>query len=287
MARHSQAVGRYVTIDVDGIEYEVFYLRSGSGQPLVCQHAAGCHNHQWRDMLEDEDITRHYDVIAYDLPWHGKSDPPVNQEWWKQEYRLTADHFMKFVLRLCAALNLERPVFMGASFGGNLALQLARYHSERFRAVVPIGALDYSPGFFQDIWRNPRANPAHAIPNLLWDSMAPQSPERDRRLALHHASQGAEAFHGDLYFYSVDHDLRGELEKIDARACPVVLMSGTYDYIAPPTAVEAVARKIPGGVFVEMDELGHLPMVENYPKFRRYLLEALKVVERKSRVGAG
>ncbi len=53
MAKHSPVIGRYVTIDVDGCEYKVFYLRNGSGVPLVCQHTAGCHNHQWRDLLED------------------------------------------------------------------------------------------------------------------------------------------------------------------------------------------------------------------------------------------
>ena len=120
----------------------------------------------------------------------------------------------------------------------------------------------------------------------MWDSLSPHSPERDRRLVMHHASQGAAAFHGDTYFYSVDHDLRQELGNIDCRACPVVLMSGSYDYLAPPEAVEAYARKIPGSVFIELDGLGHLPMAENYPAFRRYLLEALKVVERKSRVSA-
>ncbi len=283
MAKHAQAVGRYVTIDVDGIEYEVFYLRNGQGQPIVCQHAAGCHNHQWRGLLEDSEITRHYDVIAYDLPRHGKSDPPKNKNWWEAEYRLTTGHFTKFVLRFCDALNLEAPIFMGSSFGGNLALQLARYHSDRFRAVIALAALDHSPGFFQSIWRDPRANPSHAVPHMLWDSMAPQSPEQSKWQVMHQASQGAEVFHGDLYFYSVDHDLRGELDRINGQACPVVMMSGSYDYFAPPHAVEAVAKQIPSSVFIELDQLGHLPMAENYPAFQRYLSEALKIIERKSR----
>nr|WP_213396023.1 alpha/beta hydrolase [Yoonia sp.] len=72
MAKHSPVIGRYVTIEVDGCEYKVFYLRNGhGGQPLVCQHTAGCHNHQWRGLLEDEEICKTYDVIAYDLARHG------------------------------------------------------------------------------------------------------------------------------------------------------------------------------------------------------------------------
>ena len=148
MARHSPVTGRYVTIDVDGMEYKVFYLQNGTGQPVICQHTAGCHNHQWRGLLEDEEITKHYNVIAYDLPRHGKSDPPHNSKWWESEYKLTADHYVNFIMKLCDALELRDPIFMGSSFGGNVALQLALRHPDRFKAVIPVEASDYAPGFF-------------------------------------------------------------------------------------------------------------------------------------------
>lgn len=200
MAKHSPVIGRYVTIDVDGYEYKVFYLRNGQGQPLVCQHTAGCHNHQWRGLLEDEAITRDYDVIAYDLARHGKSDPPHNREWWKEEYILTADHYMKFVVAFCDALELKNPIFMGSSFGGNLALQLALHHPDRFRAVIPVEAAEHAPGFFLDWWRHPHANAAQVCASGVWDLMAPQSPDQDRWLTWHYYTQGSEVFRGDLYF---------------------------------------------------------------------------------------
>lgn len=114
MPRISPVTGHYVTVDVDDVQYKVFYLENGTGQPLVCQHTAGCHNHQWRGLLEDEEITSNHRVIAYDLPRHGKSDPPENEEWWKEEYRLTADHYTKFIVALCDELDLEEPIFMGS-----------------------------------------------------------------------------------------------------------------------------------------------------------------------------
>ena len=88
MNKISPVTGHYVDVDVDGLLYKVFYLENGQGQPLVCQHTAGCHNHQWRGLLEDEEITKNYRVIAYDLPRHGKSDPPENTKWWTEEYQL-------------------------------------------------------------------------------------------------------------------------------------------------------------------------------------------------------
>ena len=276
MARISPVTGRYVTLDVDGCEYKVFYNSNGAGQPLVCQHTAGCHNHQWRDLLEDEEITKDHLVIAYDLPRHGKSDPPLNKEWWKEEYKLTADHYVNFIVALCDALELEDPIFMGSSFGGNVALQLALRHPDRFKAVIPVEAAAHAPGFYLDWWRHPHANASQVCASGVWDLMAPMSPDKDRWLTWFYYSQGAEAFKGDLHFYSVDHDLRGKLGQIDGRRCPVVMLTGTCDYLTPPEATKETADQIPGGSFIAMEDIGHFPMSENYPVFKAYLAQALE-----------
>jgi len=282
LVKHSPVTGRYVTLEVDGMEYKVFYLQNGTGTPLVCQHTAGCHNHQWRGLLEDDEIVRKYNVIAYDLPRHGKSDPPHNKEWWKAEYKLTADHYVNFVVAFCDALGLKAPIFMGSSFGGNVALQLALRRPNRFKAVIPIEAAAHSPGFYLDWWRHPHANAAQVCASGVWDLMAPQSPDMDRWLTWFYYTQGSEAFKGDLYFYSVDHDLREELRNIDGRRCPVVMMTGTYDYLTTPEESEATARQIPGGVYIEMENIGHFPMSENYPVFRIYLNEALRIIRERT-----
>ena len=286
--KFSPVTGRYVTITVDdpdhGGEYKVFYLENGTGQPLLCQHTAGCHNHQWRGLLEDEEITADHRVIAYDLPRHGKSDPPENTEWWKEEYQLTAEHYTKFIVALCDELELEQPIFMGSSFGGNVALQLALRYPERFRAVIPVEAADYSPGFYLDWWQHPHANAAQVCASGVWDLMAPQSPEADRWKTWFYYSQGSEAFKGDLYFYSVDHDLRDQLDQIDGDRCPVVMLTGTYDYLTTPEDGRRTAGQIKNGEFIEMEDIGHFPMSENHEVFRRYLLQALDRIG--SRAGA-
>jgi len=281
-SRISPVTGHYVDLEVDDLHYKVFYLENGQGQPLVCQHTAGCHNHQWRDLLEDEEITRNYRVIAYDLARHGKSDPPSNVEWWKEEYKLTADHYVAFVMAFCDALDLENPIFMGSSFGGNVALQLAWRHPDRFKGVIPVEAADYSPGFYLDWWQHPHANAAQVCASGVWDLMAPQSPDQDRWATWFYYSQGSEAFKGDLYFYSVDHDLRGHLAEIDGSRCPVVMLSGEYDYLTPPAESRRTAAQIPAATFIEMKEIGHFPMSENYPRFAGYLKQALAEIDRQA-----
>lgn len=102
--------------------------------------------------------------------------------------------------------------------------------------------------------------------------MAPQSPEADRWKTWFYYSQGSEAFKGDLYFYSVDHDLRDKLGEIDGDRCPVVMLTGDYDYLTTPEDSARTAGQIKGGEFIEMKEIGHFPMSENHAVFRTYLL---------------
>jgi pimeloyl-ACP methyl ester carboxylesterase len=286
---HSPVTGHYVTFEVDdpdlGGEYTVFYLENGEGRPLVCQHTAGCHNHQYRGLLEDEEITQQYRVIAYDLPRHGKSDPPNDREWWKEEYLLTADFYTKFIVAFCDALELEDPIFMGSSFGGNVALQLAWRYPDRFAGVIPVEAAEYSPGFFLDWWQHPHANAAQVCGSGVWDLMAPQSPDADRWKTWFYYTQGSEAFRGDLYFYSVDHDLREQLSEIDTKRCPVYMLTGDYDYLTTPEMGAETASKITGAEFVEMHDIGHFPMSEHHELFRGYLKDALTTIEESIKPG--
>jgi pimeloyl-ACP methyl ester carboxylesterase len=91
----------------------------------------------------------------------------------------------------------------------------------------------------------------------------------DRRLTWWYYSQGAPGvFKEDLYFYSVDHDLRGKLHLIDTNKCPVYLLTGEYDYLSTPEDSKRTADQIPGAKFVEMKGIGHFPMSE----IMRYLL---------------
>ena len=155
---------------------------------------------------------------------------------------LTADHYANFIVALVDALELENPIFMGSSFGGNIALQLAYRRPDRFAGVIPVEGADYSPGFYLDWWQHPHANAAQVCASGVWDLMAPQSPEADRWKTWFYYSQGSEAFKGDLYFYSVDHDLRDKLGDIDGDQCPVVMLTGDYDYLTTPEDGARTAR---------------------------------------------
>jgi pimeloyl-ACP methyl ester carboxylesterase len=78
-------VGRYTSFDIQGNQCRVYFEEAGNGIPLVCLHTAGADNRQYRHMMNDPEITSRYRVIAFDMPWHGKSYPP--EGWQDTEYK--------------------------------------------------------------------------------------------------------------------------------------------------------------------------------------------------------
>ena len=82
------AVGRYVYVRIRGIQYRVYFEETGQGIPMVLQHTAGSDSRQWRHLLEDRELQKKFRLIAYDLPFHGRSLPPTGVRWWAEELSL-------------------------------------------------------------------------------------------------------------------------------------------------------------------------------------------------------
>jgi len=267
MARFDAAIGRYVHLDISGVDYRVYFEESGQGIPILLQHTAGADGRQWRHVLEDLELQKRFRLIAYDLPYHGKSVPPEQLAWWTQPYQLTREFLMQVPLTLAAALELERPVYMGSSIGGHLAVDLALDHPDRFRAVVGLEAAAHTPGGYADEFYHPAiSNDFKAA--VMYGLMAPTSPERYRRETSWVYSQGAPAvFKGDLYYYSVDHDVRESAGRIDTSRCSVDILNGEYDWSGTPAHGAALAGLIPGARYQTMPGLGHFPMSEDPERF--------------------
>ena len=279
MGELSATVGRYVYVDVHDVEYRVYFEErgpvGGGGIPLLLQHTAGADGRQWRHVLDDAELATHFRLIAYDLPYHGKSLPPDGVRWWAEEYRLEREWLMDAVVALSQALGLDRPVYMGSSIGGHLAVDLARYRPEHFRAVIGLEASHATPGGYVDWLHHPAvSNDSKAA--LMAGIMSPEAPEAYRRETSFVYSQGwPRAFKGDIYYYCVDHDLTDEAHNIDTTICEVHVLNGSYDYATPPAAGQALADDIKGATFEEMVGLGHFPMSEDPERFLGYIRPVL------------
>ena len=278
-------IGRYVHLDIDGHDHRVYIEEAGRGIPLLLHHTAGSSSVQWRHLFEDERITDHFRVIAYDLPFHGKSLPPTTREWWTEEYRLTLDFVLAVPRALSTALALDRPVFMGCSVGGQVALDLARHHPSDFRAVIslePALKLDADPAALAGLWHPQVNNEMKA--RMMHALTSPTSPEALRRETVFgYSATWPPAFLGDLHYYFVEHDLREEVTAIDTSVVSVDLLVGEYDWSATIEHAQAVHAAIAGSTLTIMPGLGHFPMCEDPTRFLSYVVPILDRLARASR----
>jgi len=275
MPEFEPITGRYVHLDTAWGRSRIYFEEAGGGRPLLCLHTAGADSRQYRELLCDAEVTGRWRVIAFDLPYHGRSMPP--EGWWKSEYLLTTGVYAATVMAFVRALDLERPVVLGCSMGGAVVLELARRHASEIGAVIGLEAASKIEGRFVDFSIMPDVNSSEMVATWTYGLMAPQSPEASRRNIWWIYSQGGPGvYRGDTYFYSVDWDLRGHEGEIDTSECPVYLLTGEYDYACTPQETAATAEAIPGARNTTMEGIGHFPMAENYPLFRRYLLPILR-----------
>jgi len=273
-------VGRYVHLDLEGQDHRIYFEEAGQGIPLLLQHTAGCHGSQWRHLFECEAITRRFRLIAYDLPYHGKSLPPVGPKWWAEEYRLTGGFLRAVPVALAGALRLERPAFMGCSVGGLLALDLALNHPDLFSAVIAVeGALAIPQEIeaLAALWHPQVSNEYKA--RLMNALMSPASPESLRKETSHvYAAGWPPAFLGDLHYYLVDYDLTARAREIDTSRVAVHILNGEYDSSGTVELGRAAHAAIKGSTWQAMEGLGHFPMSEDPESFLRYLLPILDQV---------
>jgi pimeloyl-ACP methyl ester carboxylesterase len=271
-------VGRYLNLALSGRPHRLYIEEAGSGIPLVCLHTAGADGRQFRHILNDAAITRDYRVIVFDMPWHGKSLPPVGFE--TEEYQLTTASYTEMVLDVCDALELTRPVVMGCSIGGRLMLNLAAEHPDRFRALIGLESAAHQQPWYDTQWLNrPDVHGGEVCAALVSGMMSPQGPAESRHETLWmYKCSGPGVFKGDLYFYRVDGDLREKVARIDTSRCPLYMLTGEYDFSCTPEDTKRTAAQIKGAEVTIMKELGHFPMSENPAQFRRYILPVLEKI---------
>jgi len=105
------------------------YLDTGTGDPpLVFVHGWTCNHTNWRNQIAH--YSPNHRVVALDQRGHGASDKP------DQDYMIPG--FVDDLAWFINEVGIERPVVIGHSMGGEIALNLAHKHPDIASAIVMV-----------------------------------------------------------------------------------------------------------------------------------------------------
>lgn len=265
--------GEYVRVETVHGAADVYVERAGSGPQLLCLPTAGSDTTQFHGLVTDTDLTDRFELIAFDLPWHGKSSPPRGAD--PAHYSLTPEQYTDLIVGAADALQLERPVLVGASMAGAAVVRAIALHGHRFAGAVSCQAAVDVAGRATAAARATDVDQSLFPPEWTYGLMNPASPQEHRDRVWWGYSSGA---HG-VYIGDIDGYQQWRFDEVVALLTPesphIAVLSGVYDTSVPSARSEELAARIPNASFERMDELGHFPHAENPVVFWRHLEAAL------------
>ncbi len=191
------------------------------------------------------------------------------------------DGFVPMVRRLDALLGpaedgpaYRRPVLVGFSLGGALALEYAERHATRLSALILVNSFARFEGSFLQVgtipalhlwpneWSRPRlmARTVHRVAWMRRGLFHPEATlddiERSFRAATGSMSQEDVRFQLAHLLLPEPEDLAARLDAM-SRRLPVLLLSSAQDLVVPPRHTERLAVMMPGAERLPPFEGGH------------------------------
>ena len=155
---------RFVTVNGTRLHYIV----QGSGRPVVLIHGNPGSADDWMPVLTT--LALHHRVIAFDRPGHGQSQRPKHGE-------ATVEVQAQLIHDALAQLRVDRPIIVGHSWAGALAMAYAINYASEVAGVLLVAPAVYESNdgdsFFNGLSTVPVISDAasYMLPPLLGSSM--------------------------------------------------------------------------------------------------------------------
>ena len=228
------------------------------GKPtIVFVHGAGL-DHSWWGLQSRYFGYHGYNVVALDLPAHGRSAGPA---------LATIEAMADWVFTLLKASKIEKSTLVGHSMGALIALEFAARYPESTQKIALIGVaypMKVSETFLDAARRNDQA--AYDM-ETIWGH-APQVPFAgnpnpgmwmygDTLARLGRLAPGV--LHTDLLACNA---YAGGMEATARLKCPVQFILGARDMMTPPRGADELARAIEKSNSIRVAISGHSLMAE-------------------------
>jgi pimeloyl-ACP methyl ester carboxylesterase len=193
--------------------------------------------HAWARTRADWNATlQGYDALALDLPGFGATPAP-DSGWSTAEY---AD-WVRECLGESARSGGDRPVLVGHSFGGRVAVRLAATSPELVRGIVLAGVPLLR-------LRTAAAKPALGFRALrflnTWHFISNDQMEKARRKRGSADYRAAEGRMREVLVKAVNEDYGDALDALASNGLPVAMVWGEHDTAASPALAEQARARI-------------------------------------------
>ena len=202
-------------------------------------------------------------VVYLDHRSHGRSDRTGPERW-------TLDHWADDVRDFCDALEIEKPVVMGTSFGGFVAMAYGIRHPEHPSKLIlcstaPRQRIDRILAEFERLG----GIEARECARKFWDDPSPENTREYMKICMPLYSKepmDRDAFaRGSFSPEVLAHFARGEdrtfnfLPDLKRIQCPTMVLAGEDDPITPIADAEDIAAALPPEIvrFERFPNAGH------------------------------
>ena len=250
---------------------EINYRSWGDGPALLFAHGAGGNHMSWWQQIDA--FCDRYTCISFDHPGFGLSK-------WSDDVSDDTE-YGDVMVEMLDALGIERCAFVAQSMGGWSALGLSLRQPDRIASLVLsatfcgatgpdfdqiVAARDPKLSALREAWQ--RRDPG-AVNPALGDTAAREQPALHTLYELISSLNSTEAAASRRRWGTFTQD---DLAKIKTQT---LLVSGEEDIIAPPAAMDAAQRLIPGSRLARVEGTGHSPYFHRPDEFNRLLADHL------------
>lgn len=273
-------------VEIDGSRLN--YVVQGQGTPCLVIGSS-----VYYPKTFSQDLRKHLQMYFVDLKWFARAYNPENLD------AITIQSIVDDVEAIRRQLGLEKPIIMGHSIHGTIAMEYAKRHPDKISAVIAIG----SPSVFGNkiydekaaaLWAT-ASEKRKAIQQRNWGN----TTELDR-LTGKEATAAEYNQASPQYWYDPNYDANwlwdgmtvhtqvtnnlfqrvfSNYDMFDGNwkiPVPAYVAMGKYDYVIPYTLWQPAYRQIPDFTLVLFDMSGHTPQLEEPAAFDRELLNWLK-----------
>lgn len=242
----------------------LYYEEKGEGEALILLHGLTSNHHMLKQEME---YFKHYfRVIAVDSRGHGKSEKPSSY---------TLDDHINDILALMDELGIDKVNLIGMSMGTYVAQGVAVSVPDRVKKMILVSGTTHAKRETEGLLAEHRDEIGHL-----------NFEEQMGRLANHifynmeAVGKWLNSIPGGLTPEQqeiaadalANFDFRPKLENVKAET---LVISGKHDELNPPHEGKEIADLIPGAKFVEFENSGHAPGIEETEKYMNLISDFL------------